>query len=83
MSSTINTMLSKIMDAAAPKGQLPALPLNCSSMSEPIMKFLAPPKRSGARKAPRLGTKTRMQPAITPGFTAGKTTRRNVAHLVA
>ena len=40
------------------------------------MKFLAPPRRSGARKAPRLGTNTRMQPATTPGATAGSTTRR-------
>ena len=51
-------MLIRIIAAAAPKGQLPAAPLNCSSISEPIMKLLAPPSRSGARKAPSEGTKT-------------------------
>ncbi len=76
-------MVSRIIEAAAPNGQLPALPLNCSSISEPIMKFLAPPSRSGARNAPSDGTKTRMQPAMMPGFTVGSTIRRSVVHLVA
>ena len=39
-----------IIEAAAPNGQLPALPLNCSSISEPIMKFLAPPKKIGRQE---------------------------------
>ena len=42
------TALEEQIAAAAPKGQLPAAPLNCSSISEPIMKVLAPPSRSGA-----------------------------------
>ena len=62
------------MDAAAPNGQFPAAPLNCSSINEPIIKFFAPPNRSGARKAPKLGTKTSIHPATIQGFTVGKIT---------
>ena len=75
---TINTRDNNIIDAAAPNGQFPAAPLNCSSINEPIIKFLAPPSKSGARNAPKLGTKTRIHPATMPGFTVGKITLNSV-----
>ena len=61
----------KTIDKADPKGQfLPTM--NDCSIKLPIIITLAPPKRSGTIKFPRLGIKTRIDPPIIPGNDKGK-----------
>ena len=81
--STTSTMLSKIIDAAAPNGQFPALPLNCSSINEPIMKFFAPPRQVRRKESPKAGHKHKDTACNHAGFDSGQTMRRRVVHLVA
>ena len=76
------TMLKRVIDSAAPNGQLrPAL--NCSSIRLPSIIFLPPPRTLGITKAPNEGMKTRMDPAMIPGFTNGMITRRSTLPRVA
>jgi hypothetical protein len=69
-------MANRVMESAAPNGQLRPAP-NCSAIRLPSIIFLPPPSTLGVTKAPSYGMNTRMDPAIIPGFTSGMTTRRN------
>src|SRR5262249_35272692 len=64
-------------ESAAPKGMSRAI-ANCDWMRLPTYVVRAPPRRSGARKLPREGMKTRTEPATIPDAVRGRVTARSV-----